>query len=187
MVDQVGLGRAQSLALSSDPQEVIEVRQMANDFVDHWVADAIEPQSVSGWVDPRGATIEGPAGPSAIEVTAASNMDVARSFASTPPEEHDIAEFEQSRMESLEHAVGGVSHFAQTLASRGGDSFRDNATSQAEGVEKRTPDKIGFVGLDRRQRRYQGGDPTFDFEYGNAERHSRSNHYETGETRLKDN
>ncbi len=188
MVDEVGLGRAQSLALSSDPQEVIEVRQMANDFVDHWVADAIEPQSVPGWVDSRGAIIEEPADLSDIEVTAASNMAAARIFASPPPEGHDVTAFDQSKVESLERAVGGVSQFAKTRASRGSDSVKGKTAAQAAGVEERTPDKVGagFI-FDRGKRQHQGGDPTFDFELEGAESRGRANHYETGETRLKDN
>lgn len=186
MVDQVGLGRAQSLALSSDPQEVIEVRQMANDFVDQWVSDAIEPSTIDDWNDPRGLNPREPASFSAIEYSSDVNFDDARAFASSPPEGHRAPEFEERDVDSLHRAVGGVSHFAETITSRGGDRVRDRASGHAANIEAETPDKVGLVVPARKKRPYQGGDPTFDFEFEESNRRGRADHYETGEERLRD-
>lgn len=188
MVDQVGLGRAQSLALSADPQEVIEVRQMANDFVDHWVSDAIGPASLSDWNNPSGTTLPAPAGFDAIDQTAATNLTAVRNFAKNPAEGRSVAEHSPEDVGRLERAVDNVSHFAETITSRGADRVRGSAASQAQGVDERTPEKVGAGFLfDRGKRPYQSGDPTFDFELENAEGRGREQHYDTGQARLKDN
>ncbi|MEM6415615.1 MAG: conjugal transfer protein TraG N-terminal domain-containing protein [Pseudomonadota bacterium] len=189
MVDQVGLGRAQTLALSSEPQELIEVRRMANDFVNHWTDDALAPMSVAGWKDPRGVEIATPRGANQIGATASHAHDRAVEFASAPPEGFDAASFDQSKADRIHRASEGVEDFAEKITFRGSDAVEHRAQAQAEAVEETTPDKVSSIGgaLSRRPRLYTGGDPTFDFEFENAEQRGRDEHYSTGENRLRDN
>ena len=185
MVDHVGLGRAQALALSSDPQEMIEVRQMANQFVDQWVDEAVEPYQIDNWQDPRGGVFASPRSGAEIEQRGMAQLQKARLAAETPPEGFQVAGFDSDRVSRMETAVDAVSDRTELITTRGGGTVKESARIHAEGVDSQTPEKVGFGIPAKGKRPYQSGDPTFDFEFEDQRNSGRRDHYSTGEERLK--